>query len=311
MEREAKYAAVGAFVILVVTMAALFVYWYADSRDARSYTRYEVYFDGSVSGLTVGSTVRYLGVDVGRVRAMRIDPRSATRVQVIADIDSSAPVSKETVAELSLQGVTGLLYIDLLGRAGTKRLSPPVPSEQYPVIRSVRSNFDAFLATLPEVVASANEVARRLALVLSDQNIHAVSEMTANLGQASRALPGTMFEVNRLIRDLRSMSEDLTVVAATLRSTTSDAGPQIATTIERIRTVADNLASTTTKFDRMVEDNSADLRSFTRDGLPELERLLRDSRNAAVEVQGLARSLRDDPSQLIYQPPARGTEIPR
>ncbi|MCC6172024.1 MAG: MCE family protein [Gammaproteobacteria bacterium] len=311
MEREAKYAAVGAFVILVVAMAALFVYWYADSRDARSYTRYEVYFDGSVSGLTVGSTVRYLGVDIGRVREMRIDPRSATRVQVIVDIDSSAPVSKETVAELSLQGVTGLLYIDLLGRAGTKKLSPPVPSERYPVIRSVRSNFDAFLATLPEVVTSANEVARRLTLVLSDQNIRAVAEMTANLGQASRALPGTMLEVNRLVRDLRSMSEDLTSVAATLRSTADDAAPQITATIERVRTVADNLASMTAKLDRAIEENGADLRSFTRDGLPELERLLRDSRDAAVEVQGLARSLREDPSQLIYRPPPRGTEIPR
>jgi len=311
MEREAKYAAVGAFVILVVAMAALFVYWYADSRDARSYTRYEVYFDGSVSGLTVGSTVRYLGVDIGRVREMRIDPRSATRVQVIVDIDSSAPVSKETVAELSLQGVTGLLYIDLLGRAGTKKLSPPVPSERYPVIRSVRSNFDAFLATLPEVVTSANEVARRLTLVLSDQNIRAVAEMTANLGQASRALPGTMLEVNRLVRDLRSMSEDLTSVAATLRSTADGAAPQITATIERVRTVADNLASMTAKLDRAIEENGADLRSFTRDGLPELERLLRDSRDAAVEVQGLARSLREDPSQLIYRPPPRGTEIPR
>ena len=40
MEREANYAAVGAFVLLVTAMAGLFVYWYADSRDARSYTRY-------------------------------------------------------------------------------------------------------------------------------------------------------------------------------------------------------------------------------------------------------------------------------
>ena len=31
--------------------------------------RYEIYFDGSVSGLSEGSTVRYLGVVVGRVRA--------------------------------------------------------------------------------------------------------------------------------------------------------------------------------------------------------------------------------------------------
>ena len=64
MEREANYTAVGAFVLLVATMAGLFVYWYAGSADARDYERYEIYFEGSVSGLNRGSTVRYLGVEV-------------------------------------------------------------------------------------------------------------------------------------------------------------------------------------------------------------------------------------------------------
>jgi phospholipid/cholesterol/gamma-HCH transport system substrate-binding protein len=311
VEREAKYAAVGAFVLLVIGMAALFVYWYADSRDAREYTRYEVYFDGSVSGLTRGSTVRYLGVDIGRVVEMRIDPRSATRVQVIVDIDSTAPVSKQTVAELSLQGVTGLLYIDLLGKAGTKRLSAAVPRERYPVIRSVRSNFDAFLATLPEVVSQASDVARRLNLMLSDANVVAVTRTLENLDLASRALPGTMLEINSVAKDLRKMSSDLTSVAATLRATADDTGPEVTATLQRVRVVADNLASTTAKLDQAIQDNSADVRGFARDGLPEFERLLRDSREAAAEVQSLARSLREDPSQLIYQPAERGTEIPR
>jgi phospholipid/cholesterol/gamma-HCH transport system substrate-binding protein len=311
MEREAKYAAVGAFVLLVLGMAGFFVYWYADSHDARDYTRYEVYFDGSVSGLTRGSTVRYLGVDVGRVVNMRIDPRAATRVQVIVDIDSTAPVSKETVAELSLQGVTGLLYIDLLGKSGTKRLTATVPSQRYPVIRSVRSNFDAFIATLPEVVSQASEVARRLTLVLSDANVRAVANIAQNLDLASRALPGTMVEINSLARDLRKMSADLTEVAATLRATATTTGPEITATVRRVRVVADNLASTTARLDQAIRDNSADVRGFARDGLPEFERLLRDSREAAAEVQALARSLREDPSQLIYQPAERGTEIPR
>ena len=104
MEREANYAAVGAFVVLVVVMAALFVYWYSDARDHRDYARYEIYFSGSVSGLSRGAPVRYLGVDVGRVITMRIDSRNANRVQVIVDIDSSAPVTSSTVAQLSLQG---------------------------------------------------------------------------------------------------------------------------------------------------------------------------------------------------------------
>ncbi len=59
---------VGAFVLLVIGMAGLFVYWYTDAREHRDFTRYEVYFDGSVSGLTQGASVRYLGVNVGRVR---------------------------------------------------------------------------------------------------------------------------------------------------------------------------------------------------------------------------------------------------
>ncbi|HPF27080.1 MAG TPA: hypothetical protein PK159_10845, partial [Steroidobacteraceae bacterium] len=59
---------------------------------------------------------------------MRIDPRAADRVQVLADIDERAPISESTVAELSLQGVTGLLYIDLLASAGNKASALAWPS---------------------------------------------------------------------------------------------------------------------------------------------------------------------------------------
>src|SRR5438309_7085068 len=66
MEREANYAAVGAFVLLVGLLGALFVYWYSDTREHRDYNRYEVYFEGSVSGLERGAAVRYLGGGGGR-----------------------------------------------------------------------------------------------------------------------------------------------------------------------------------------------------------------------------------------------------
>ncbi|MBV8877178.1 MAG: MCE family protein, partial [Gammaproteobacteria bacterium] len=113
MEREANYAAVGAFVLVVALVGALFVYWYSDTREHRDYNRYEIYFTGSVSGLDRGGSVRYLGVGVGRVVDLRIDPRDSSRVEVIVDIDARTPISMHTVAELQLQGVTGLLYIDL------------------------------------------------------------------------------------------------------------------------------------------------------------------------------------------------------
>jgi phospholipid/cholesterol/gamma-HCH transport system substrate-binding protein len=311
MEREANYAAVGAFVLLVVIMAALFVYWYSEAREHRNYVRYEIYFDGSVSGLTRGAPVRYLGVDVGRVVAMHIDPHNPSRVQVIVDIDSLTPISDQTVAELSLQGVTGVLYIDLAQNVPNMRLSEPVPSELYPVIRAARSNFDLLLASLPQMVGLFSNVLERAELTLSDTNIAAFTHTLASIDKASVALPDTLREVRLLVADLRGTSSELRQAAASVRGIADDAGPRLHTALEHLDTVASSLAEASTQLDQLVVENRANVRAFTRDGLPELERLLHDGRDAAAQVRDLAEQLRANPSQLIYQAPAEGMEIPR
>ena len=311
MEREANYTAVGAFVLLIVTMAALFVYWYAGNADDRDYKRYEIYFEGSVSGLNRGSTVRYLGVEVGRVSAIRIDKRASDRVQVIADIDSQAPISRETMASLSFQGVTGLLYVDLLADADLKRKMAPVPSEQYPVIDSVKSNFDLFLASLPDLVGRAAEVADRAGRVLSDENLAAFNNTMRSIEQSAATLPGTMRNAAAVVAEFKATADEVRAAAASARTLIDTSGPDLAAAAERIRNISENLAATTASLDRLMAAHRDDLGLFLRDSLPEMERLVRDSRQAAQEFRELSRSLKADPSQLLYEPTYRGVEIPR
>jgi len=311
MEREANYAAVGAFVLVVALVGALFVYWYSDSREHKTFRRYEIYFDGSVSGLERGAAVRYLGVGVGRVQQMHIDPRDPGRVQVIVDIDSSTPISDRTLAQLELQGVTGLLYIDLQQIRADLSLPPVVPGIEYPVIRSARSRFDLFLARLPDVLASAGELVDRAARALSDKNIAAITNALNNVDKASAGLPQTLREVNTLVTELRATTADLAASAKGARQIVDQAGPEVVSSLQRVHVVADNLANATDQIEKLIGDNRQDLRSFTRDGLPELERLLREGRAAAEEIRGLSSSLRENPSQLLYQPRQVGMEIPR
>ena len=214
MEREANYAAVGAFVLIVTLLGALFVYWYSDTREHRDYNRYEIYFTGSVSGLDKGGSVRYLGVGVGRVVDLRIDPRDSARVEVIVDLDARTPISSHTVAELQLQGITGLLYIDLREDRTNKRATPAVASLKYPVIRSAPSRFDVFLASLPELVAGANDVVQRANQLLSNENLAAVSAALGNFDKASSRLPQTVHDLNALIGELHAASAELTAPRA-------------------------------------------------------------------------------------------------
>lgn len=309
MEREANYAAVGAFVLVVALAAALFVYWYSGTRVHRTYERYEIYFNGSVSGLEQGAAVRYLGVRVGRVVEMRIDPRDAGRVEVIAAIESTAPISPRTIAELDLQGLTGLLYIDL--QQSAQPALPSVPSLRYPVIRAAPSQFDVFMAGLPRLSAAAGGVIQRLNRLLSDHNIEDISRSLDDISRASSSLPATVRNVNELVTQLRAATVELTATAKSARNVMDTAGPQIVSTVRRLNTVADNLSQATDQLDRMIGENRADVRSFTRASLPEIESFVREGRAAAQDIRQLSESLRQNPSQLLYQPAPAGVEIPR
>jgi phospholipid/cholesterol/gamma-HCH transport system substrate-binding protein len=310
MEREANYAAVGAFVLLVTLAGALFVYWYSDTREQRNFERYEIYFTGSVSGLERGAAVRYLGVGVGRVQDIRVDPRDSSRVEVIVDIDPR-PISQFTVAELNLQGVTGLLYIDLSEDRSGRRASAPVASLRYPVIRSAPSRFDVFLAGLPELVVAAGNLINRADRLLSDQNIAAVTSAVGNLDKASASLPRTVKDLNSLIAELRGASAELAASASIAHGILQTVDPDVRAAAQRMRIIAESLADASSQLDKAIAENRQDIRAFTHQGLPEIERFVREGRAAAHDIRELSNSLRENPAQLLYQPPQRGVEIPR
>ena len=159
------------------------------------------------------------------------------------DIDSTTPISDRTVAELSLQGVTGLLYVDLLELHNNRTVSPPVPSLKYPVIRSGPSRFDVFLASLPQLVAAAGDVVQRVDRLLSDSNLGAVSGALANLDKSSAGVPQAVRELNALIHDLRGATAQLTASAKSTRTVVESVGPEVLGAVQRIHAIADSLAN--------------------------------------------------------------------
>jgi phospholipid/cholesterol/gamma-HCH transport system substrate-binding protein len=308
MDREANYVAVGAFVLLVVAMAVSFVLWYTNQQDKRIYLRYEVYFPGSVSGLSPGSPVRYLGVDVGKVARIMIDPQQRNRVLVIADIEASAPIEGRTRASLSLQGVTGLLFIDLKEdpKAASGALADGL---HYPIIRSAPSDFDVLLSSLPALTTNLVELAARFNQVFSDENVHALKATLENARLASDRLPGTVRDVQDLVADARHAVREVQGAAAELRAIEAHTAPDIEAAIVNVRHISDDLARTSDRLDRFIADNEPGFSRFTHQSLPELEQLLRESREAARDFRDLSRSLKQNPSQLIYEPNYRGVEV--
>jgi phospholipid/cholesterol/gamma-HCH transport system substrate-binding protein len=310
MDREANYVAVGAFVLLVLLMGAAFVLWYSDTADGKAVKRYEIYFDGSVSGLSEGSTVRYLGVAVGRVMRIDIDPRDAGRVRVVADIEEETPIEAGTVAVLSLQGVTGLLTINLQPRSSGTAQQPPIESLKVPVIPSEQSQFDVLVSSLPDVTARAGEALDRVNSLLSDENLAAI---TATLGHAQRAsadLPAAVADARVTFHELEEAANEMQATMEGLGALSGTGGQDIKAAAARLREVADTLSLTAARFDRLVAENEGNVDRFAEEGLADFEQLVRETRSAVRSFDALTRSLEQDPSRVIYRPAPAGVEIP-
>jgi phospholipid/cholesterol/gamma-HCH transport system substrate-binding protein len=310
MDRDANYFAVGAFVLLVIAMGVSFVFWYTDQQDRHTYQRYEIYFNGSVSGLTAGSPVRYLGVDVGKVVRILIDPQQRNRVQVIADIESSAPIDARTRASLSLQGITGLLFIDLEQDPKVHSTGDLAQGLHYPVIASGQSNIEALLSNLPNLTEHMVELVDRFNQVFSDDNVKAFSATLENARQASMRLPNTIRELQELVSDVRHTMQGVQGATVDLRAVITEATPGIESAVGNIQKISDNLERTSERLDGFVAENQPGLSRFTKQSLPELEQLLRESRQAARDFRDLSRSLKANPSQLIYESAYHGVEVP-
>ena len=116
METRANFILIGAFTLGAVVAAFLFVMWIVSYGAAGTHRRYQVIFNGSVSGLSAGSTVLFNGLKVGEVTNLGFVKGNPS--QVVADLDvtnPSAPINADTKAQLETTGLTGAATVALIG----------------------------------------------------------------------------------------------------------------------------------------------------------------------------------------------------
>ena len=162
-----------------------------------------------MSGLSKGSPVRYLGVDVGRVDAPRRGQADPGRVKVVADIDSErADLGRARWRKLGLLGLTGLLYIDLQQNSGRRpartRCSRARDTRSY---RRARATSRHPSSACRRSSARPRTVLSRIEHVLSDENVRSIGQTLAHIEQASATLPETMADARALAAELRGISQ--------------------------------------------------------------------------------------------------------
>ena len=165
METDKHYFFEGLFIIVFCVAAAIFAVWLG-SPGRHDDVTYRIHFPDSVSGLTVGDPVKYLGVDVGTVKSIIIDPDNSRRVQVDARLRKETPVMTDTKASLTMKGITGVVFIELNGgSSAAQTLLAATPQDKVPEIPSEKTGLNAMLDQLPKLVVKFSIVVDKFSAI--------------------------------------------------------------------------------------------------------------------------------------------------
>jgi phospholipid/cholesterol/gamma-HCH transport system substrate-binding protein len=159
MARQSTNLFIGLFVILGVFLGVVAIIWVGATSFFQKGETYISYFDESVQGLQIDSSVKFRGVEVGMVNAIRVAPDNRL-IGVVMKINMRDNLQKDAVAQLKAAGITGIMFVELnLKQPGEPDLSPKIdfPSE-YLIIPTRPSEIQQIVSGINEVVKKFNEI---------------------------------------------------------------------------------------------------------------------------------------------------------
>ncbi len=254
METKANYVAVGAFVLACILGLVIALLWLVGAQYSQEYSYYDTHFTGAVTGLSKGTVVRYNGIEVGRVNDLQFDPNDPKVVIATLEVDPKLTLHQDSVASIESQGLAGGSYVEIAGGTKATPLLKTHFGQKHPVIKSKPSSLEALFQGTPELIAKLNVISARLIVLLSDDNLKAISGTFANLRDATAVFSKRSAEIDAMLVNLSSASKNVDSAARHLDQLSLDTdhmitggGPQL---ISETRALVASLTRLSNKLER-------------------------------------------------------------
>jgi len=325
LETRANHFLVGCFVLALLAGVFAAGTWFARANLGDESTYYYTYFRGAVTGLSLGSTVRYRGVPVGTVSDIAIDDQNLELIQVTLALRPDTPVRTDTVAGLQPQGITGLSFIQLAG--GTQAAEPlrPRPGRRRAVIPSVPSPLDKIMSDAPLVVARVAELAERITVMLNEENAKNVDRLIDNSADAAASLARAMLSieafagnidqtlknVDRTLANVEGLAVDARALIGEANRLTRSAGtltPQANAMIEEVRRTAGSFGRVADELEKIASVTRPGVQDFGQAGLYEVQQFMLEGRALMTTINRVVTNFERDPARFLFGDQQKGLE---
>ncbi|WP_375248407.1 MlaD family protein [Sphingomonas sp.] len=311
METRSNHVLVGAVVLILLAMVAIFTVWIARI-GGNEEREYDIFFRQAVDGLAKGSSVTFSGVPSGQVKTISLWKPDPQYVRVRISVNNDTPILRGTTA--TIQGsFTGTSTVSL---DGAIKGQPPVscPEENaesvcplgVPVIPTKTGGIGAILNSAPQLLERLSTLTERLTGMLSDKNQASIAGILDNTNRLTDALAdrgpeiaATLAQTRVAIAQAGVAAEQIGKLAETTNGVmTQDVKPTLANLNDTIRSAKQS----TDTLNAAIGDARPGLTTFSKQTIPQINQLVRDLRVTAGSLSAISQRVEQGgASSLIGQ----------
>jgi phospholipid/cholesterol/gamma-HCH transport system substrate-binding protein len=272
MNNRVNFTLIGVLVSIVSLLFFVGVYWIVKPSSEEQVTLYGLLVTESITGINVGTSVKYQGLEVGRVKSFTINPSNPREIMMTLEIRRDVPIRDGVMASIKPQGITGLSFIDIQVQSRARPLKkiyflgrdytviPFKPS----LLGSLSNSAEEITQTLKDILNKINktldvngknsetivdevaDLSRQLNKLFSDKNIQNISSLIANGDE-------TLNEYRRVAKEMRATLQTVRLSIENdeynLKKIASDLPQETGLMLGEIRSLVRELSESIEKFE--------------------------------------------------------------
>lgn len=297
METRSNHVLVGAVVLILLAMVAIFTVWIARLAGG-SEREYDIFFRQAVDGLAKGSAVTFSGVPSGQVKSISLWRPDPQYVRVRVSVNEDTPILRGTTA--TIQGsFTGTSTVSL---DGATKGAPPIacpetnPETQcplgVPVIPTKTGGIGAILNSAPQLLERLSTLTERLTGLLTDRNQASIAGILDNTNRLTDALAdrgpeiaATLAQTRIAIQQAGNAAQQIGELADTADGVMSrDVQPAM----QNLNGAINAIKQSTDTLNAAVADARPGLTTFSKQTIPQVNLLVRDLRSTSASLSAIA-----------------------
>ena len=290
MDTKINFFKIGLFVIALVTSLLILIFWLGKfGFEKKKFDEYQIYFKESISGLNIGSSIKYKGFEVGNVNEIKLNPLNSEEIQLNIVIKKGTPIKEDNYAILGNLGITGLKYIELKGGSNDSKLLQK-DENGFRIISSKTSDLTTLVDSTTDLTNELTLVLAQMKKLLADENIKTISEILGktqnsmtNVEQFSSYLVNNEKKIDELIKNINILAKN---------------GNK---SFESIDKSADSFKELSSEILLEIRKGSFDINDMSKESFDKLNNVLNSLDLTLLQTQTLIDNLNQSPSDILFK----------